>query len=417
VYGRLGDKATALSLQTELLARAKTPDEKRARTLALAIVEEQTVGDRKRAELTFDKARKEWPHDSAVLRAVAEFQRRGGETRATQVLLDRAATDARRALATGRFEPGFFEVLATVAELKNAGDAALVARSTLAALHGEEVPVPAAGPIAGDPRLDDLLAPDLVSPPLRALLKKGGDILDAAYAVDLRALRAMPLPVSSAAFASYVQQVAAAFGIRELEIFASPTLGPVCMPVSSVPPQIVFGQALLDSEDDASRYFLLIRSLKILQGSAAALSRTAPVELWPVLSGFLNLFAPTWIPQGVDAKKLAEVQKRISAVMRTNLDDDVPMLALEVIGAIGNRASLLGTALQQWGNRTALLSAGSLVASLRGVALASNQPGGPPREGAERVKWIVRNPEARDLATFGVSEQYAEARSRLGLSR
>lgn len=417
VYGRLGDNATALSLQTDLLARAKTPDEKRDRTLALAIVEEQIAGDRKRAEATFEKLRKEYPHDSAVLRAVAEFQQRGGETRATQVLLERAATDARRALATGRFEPAFFEVLATVAELKRAGDAALVARATLAALHGEEVPVPAAGPIAGDPRLDDLLAPDLVSPPLRALLKKSGDVLDAAYNVDLRALRAAPLPVSSAAFTSYVQQVAAAFGIRGLEVFASAALGPLCMPVSTNPPQIVFGQALLDSQDDAARYFLLIRALKILQGNAAALSRTAPIELWPVLAGFLSLFAPNWIPQGVDAKKLADAQKRVSGVMRANLDDDVPVLALEVIGAVGNRASLLATALHQWGNRTALLSAGSLVASLRGVALASGQPGGPPPDGAERGKWIVRNPEARDLATFSVGEQYAEARARLGLSR
>ncbi|MEP7049172.1 MAG: hypothetical protein ABJB12_02415, partial [Pseudomonadota bacterium] len=417
VYGRLGDKATALSLQADLLARAKTPEEKRDRTLALAIVEEQIVGERKRAEQTFDRLRKDFPYDSAVLRAVAEFQQRGGETRAMQVLLDRAATDARRALGTGRFEPAFFEVLATVAELRQVGDTALVAHATLAALHGEEVPVPAAGPLAGDPRLDELLAPDLVSPPLRALLKKTGDVLDAAYPVDLRALRAAPLPVASAAFTSYVQQVAAAFGIRGIEVFASAALGPVCMPVSTNPPQLVFGQALLDSEDDAARYFLLIRCLKILQGNAAALSRTAPVELWPVLAGFLNIFAPNWIPQGVDAKKLADAQKRIASVMRANLDDDVPVLALEVIGAIGNRASLLGTALHQWGNRTALLSAGSLVASLRGVALASGQAGGAPREGAERVKWIVRNPEARDLATFGVSEQYAEARARLGLNR
>jgi len=216
-----------------------------------------------------------------------------------QVLLDRAAVDARRALATGRFEPAFFEVLATVAELKQAGDTALVARATLAALHGEEIAVPAAGPIAGDPRLDDLLAPDLVSPPLRALLKKSGDLLDSAYPVDLRSLRAAPLPVGAAAFTSYVQQVAAAFGIRGLEVFASPTLGPVCLPVSTNPPQIVFGQAVLDSEDDAARYFLLIRSLKILQGHSAALSRTAPLDLWPILAAFLNLFAPNWIPQGV----------------------------------------------------------------------------------------------------------------------
>ena len=417
VYGRMGDKATALSLQSDLLARAKTPDEKRDRTLALAIVEEQIVGERKRAEATFEKARKEWPHDSAVLRGLAEFQMRNGEQRAMQVLLDRAATDARRALGTGRFEPAFFEVLATVAELKHAGDAALVARATLAALHGEEIAVPAAGPIAGDPRLDDLLAPELVSPPLRALLKKSGGILDAAYAVDLRSLRAAPLPVSSAAFNSYVQQVAAAFGIRGLEVFASPTLGHVCMPVSAAPAQIVFGQALLDSEDDAARYFLLIRCLKVLQGNAAALSRTAPIELWPVLAAFLSIFAPNWIPQGVEPKKLSDAQKRIQLSMLQKLDDDVPVLALEVIGAIGNRASLLGTALHQWGNRTALLSAGSLVASLRGVSLAAGIPAGPPKDGAERVKWIVRNPEARDLATFSVGEQYAEARSRLGLAR
>ena len=417
VYGRLGDKATALSLQSELLTRAKTPDEKRERTLALALVEEQIGGDRRRAEATFDKARKEWPHDSAVLRAVAEFQQRHGETRAVQVLLDRAATDARRALATGRFEPGFFEVLATVAELKSAGDSALVARATLAALHGEEVPVPAAGPIAGDPRLDELLAPELVSPPLRALLQKSGDVLDAAYPIDLRTLRAQPLPVGSAAFTSYVQQVATSFGLRGLEVFSSPMLGPVCIPVNSGTPQLVFGQPLLDSEDDAARYFLMIRCLKILQGKAAALSRTAPIDLWPVLAAYLSVFAPNWIPQGVEAKKLSDAQRRIQAAVPPKLDDDVPVLALEVIGAIGNRASLLGTALHQWGNRTALLSAGSLVASLRGVSLAVGQPGGPPKEGPERVKWIVRNPEARDLATFCVGEQYAEARTRLGLNR
>ena len=417
VYGRMGDKATALSLQGDLLARARTPEEKRDRTISLALVEEQIGGDRKRAEATLDKARKEWPHDSTVLRSVAEFQLRHGETRAMQVLLDRAATDARRALATGRFEPGFFDVLATVAELKAAGDAALVARATLAALHGEEVPVPAAGPIAGDPRLDELLAPELVSPPLRALLQKCGQILDAAYPVDLRAMRAQPLPATSAAFTSYVQQVASSFGLRGVELFASPMLGAVCVPVGGENPQLVFGQALLDSEDDAARYFLMVRCLKILQGNAAALSRTAPIDLWPVLAAYLGTFAPTWLPQGVEAKKLSDAQRRIQGAMPPNLDADVPVLALEVIGAIGNRASLLGTALHQWGNRTALLSAGSLVASLRGVAFAAGQAAGPPKEGPERVKWIVRNPEARDLATFCVGEHYAEARARLGLNR
>ncbi|HEY2406121.1 MAG TPA: hypothetical protein VGI10_08965 [Polyangiaceae bacterium] len=417
VYGRLRDSATALKLQSDLLERASTPEQKRDRTLALAVVEEEIAGDRKSAEATLEKARKEWPHDGVVLRAVAEFQARAGDSRGMQVLLDRSAADARRALSTGRFEPGFFEVLATVAELRNETDTALLAHATLAALRGEEVPVTPAGPAAGSVDLDELLAPELVGIALRALLKKSGDVLDAAYPIDLRAMRAAPLPAGSAAFLSYVQQVAASFGIRNLDVFSSAALGQVCMPISAAPPQIVFGQALLDNSDDAVRFFLLIRALKIIQLRSAALSRTAPIDLWPVVAGYIGQFASNWQPQGVDAKKLAEARARIqSAAKAFRIDDDVPVLVLEVIGAIGNRASQLGTAIHQFGNRAALLATGSLITALKGIALAGGHTAGPPPEGPERVKWIVRNPEARDLATFGVSEQYAQARRRLGIS-
>jgi hypothetical protein len=94
----------------------------------------------------------------------------------------------------------------------------------------------------------------------------------------------------------------------------------------------------------------------------------------------------------------------------------VPVLALEVIGNLGNRVSQLGTAIHQWGNRTGLLAVGSPNAALRGLALAAGQLAGPP-PGPERVKWVIRNPEARDLAVFSVSEPYAEARFRLGIAR
>ena len=38
-------------------------------------------------------------------------------------------------------------------------------------------------------------------------------------------------------------------------------------------------------------------------------------------------------------------------------------------------------------------------------------------QGSERKKWIMRNPEARDLAIFSVSEQYALARAQVGLGQ
>ncbi len=413
--GRRGMGDRAIELATEFLGRATTPEAKRARTLSLALVIEQLGGDRKKAEALLEKTRKESPLDHTVLRALVEMHQRAGEQRAATVLLDRAAADARRALATGRFDPALFEMLAAVAELRGTHDAAGLATATLMALSGEDMPIQATGQAAGDPRLDDHLAPDLVTPALRALLKKAGDVLDAAYAVDLRALKAAPLPMASQAFVAFVQNVAQSFGIRGLEVLASPALGPVCMPVSLNPPIIVFGQALLDHADDAARFFLLMRSLKILQGHAAALSRTPPIELPGVVSAFLSLFAPNWAPQGVDPKKLLDARARIEQAMRVRLDDDVPVLALEVIGSLGSRVSQLGTALHQWGNRAGLLGVGSPNAALRGLALAAGQLGGPP-SGPERVKWVIRNPEARDLAVFSVSEAYADARARLGIT-
>jgi hypothetical protein len=97
------------------------------------------------------------------------------------------------------------------------------------------------------------------------------------------------------------------------------------------------------------------------------------------------------------------------------VDDDVPMLALEVIGSIGNRASQLGTAVNEWGNRTSLLATGNPAVAFRSIAFAAGSPSGPPEDPNERLKWIVRNPEARDIAVYSVGDAYAQAREMLGL--
>ena len=89
------------------------------------------------------------------------------------------------------------------------------------------------------------------------------------------------------------------------------------------------------------------------------------------------------------------------------------MLALEVVGSLGSRASQLATALNQWANRTALLAVGSPLTALRALALASNAE--LPAEGADRLRWIGRHAEARDLAIFSVSEAYGDVRKKLGV--
>jgi len=412
VTAQLGEPARAVELSLGLLARATTPIDKRDRMLALGAVYEQIAKDKKLADTTFERVRKEWPQDVVVLRALVEYHRRGGEQRAAQMLLDRAATDARRALSTGRFELHQFEALGTVADLRGASDAALVADATLSALTGQPYPVHGAGARAASEDLDDLIAPDLVSPALRALLRKTGDAIDSAYALDPRTLRAAPLPPEAAGIAEQVRELSGAFGIYNVELLVSPVLGSTCLAARATPPLIVYGSALIEKGDDATRFFLLVRALKLLQARAATLARTVPTELGPVIAGYLSTLS-NYTPEGVDAKRLGEAQKRIKAAVKQPVPNEVSMLALEVVGSLGSRASQLATALNQWANRVAMLAVGTPLTPLRALALASSAE--LPAEGPDRLRWIARHAEARDLMTFGVSEQYAEARARAGV--
>src|SRR5262249_6244393 len=138
IYGRLGDIVKAVQLQTELVDRAAGPEDKRTQTLALADVYDELAKDKRSALAILEKARKAWPHDAAVLRALAPYHQRHGETAAENVLLDRAAAEARRALAHGRFELAFFGILEAVAEVRGHADAATIAGATLATLSGKD---------------------------------------------------------------------------------------------------------------------------------------------------------------------------------------------------------------------------------------------------------------------------------------
>jgi hypothetical protein len=362
-----------------------------------------------------EAARKEFPNDVELLAALAEFYSRANRGPAVQVLLDRAAGDARRALSTGRFDVSLFAMLGAGARLRQRTHAAAIAEATVAAIEGRDSALPGAESRAADVHLDDALAPELLTGAFRSLLQKSGDILDAAVPIDLKGLRAAPLPPQQGAVASEIAELAASYDLHGLEVFVSPTLGSVCIPIGSVPPQIVIGQPLIATPDDAVRRFLICRALKAVQARASAIARSAPIDLAPLISGYLLLFAPDWQPAAVDPGKLRDMHARLSRAKPKKLDDDVAMLALEVIGTLGNRASTLHTVVNNWGNRVALLASGDLSTGLSAIARAAGHSAGPAQSGPERVTWIGRNAEARDLAIFSVSDAYAEVRAKLGL--
>jgi predicted Zn-dependent protease len=417
IYRRQNDAPLATDAAQKLILLARDPSEKRTRLIELARISESLGHDTRKAEQVLEGARREFPTDVAVLRALAEFYIRHKQMPAVHILLDRAAADARRAFAAGRFAPALFEIMGTVFELRGQKDASRIVTATLAAIEGQPAIVQGADARALDPELDEKLAPDVLSPALRMLLAKTGSALDAAVPVDLRAMQAAPLGASGAALQNLVNGLTAAAGLPPATVYVSPALGRACVPASSDPPTLIVGEEVLSVSDLSARTFIIVRAVKLIATRASALVRTPSADLAVLISAWLQAFNPNWTPQGVNPTALAAALRKVSAALPKKLPPELGMLALEVAGSIGMRASTLGAMALAWANRTALLAVGDPNAALQAIAWSHGAKDGAPASSDERVAWLCRTHEAKDLLTFGIGDTYAEARDRLGLNK
>ncbi|MBK6691053.1 MAG: hypothetical protein IPG50_02435 [Myxococcales bacterium] len=415
IYAKQNDSARALEMQNELVQRATTPADKRDRSIQLARVLETVARDLRKAEQALEAARRELPQDVTLLRALADFYTRHRQLPAVHILLDRTAGDVRRALGAGRFAPEAFAIMTTVYELRGHHDAAALVGASLAAIEGRETSLPGAGARAGDAALDDLLAPELVSSALRALLTRTGDSLDVLAPVDLKGLRATPLTFNHP-FGGEVQALAAAMGISGVQIHVSPQIGMMCVPVATLPPTLVVGEALLKAPQKTARAFLMVRALKLVAARAGALVRIPPKDAAVALGAFFKVFNPSWEPPGLPAGPINEGVKRLQGALQRGASPDIGLLALEAAGGIFGQPQAVGAALLAWGNRVALLAVGDPNGALDAMAWSAGMPAGAPT-GDARASWLSRTAEARELLVFSMSDAYAEARKRMGLSK
>jgi len=409
---REGMPGLAVEVLLQLIEHSVEATVERNRNLELARIYDAILGDQRRAEEILEKARRKYAQDPFVLKAQAEFFERARDHAAYSTLLERSVTEARRALASGRFEPNFFEVIAMVGSLRDSPDTAAVATATLHALSGAKSSLSGIGTLASDERFADSLAPEVLSLQLRALLRRTGVALSATAPLDLRAMRATALSEHSPKLTRKLTDLSHEFGMKDLNVYLSPALGTVCQPASNSPNTLLVGPGFVALQEEQVRDALAIRALRILSANATAFANTSPVELWPLLAAYLTAHLPDYMPASVDAKRVEQLRAPMLKILPSPLDHDLPMLAADVVASIGNRASQLGVAAQQWGSRTALLALGDPSYVLMAIASASGQTDKITGSAADRLKWILRNPEARDIAVFSVSEAYLAARAR-----
>ncbi len=415
IYKRQGDVQKAVETQQEIVAAETDPNARLACLVELAKIHETVGRDPRRSEQVLDSARKEFPTSVVALRAMAEFYARQRQMPAMQILLDRAAGDARRAFAQGRFVPSLFQVLHAAFELRGKRDAARVVAATLAAVEGQPSDLMGAEARAVDPRLDDVLAPDVMSPALRALLFRAGDALDAVAPVDLRMLKATPLQPGTPIGAT-VGSVATVIGLGALQILVSPVLDRVALPLATNPPTLLVGEGLAKVTNERARMFVVVRAMKMILARASFMLRGQPQEVSGLVAGLFSAFNPGHMPQGVDAKRVTDLARRIGPALPRNLDPTVGVIALEAAGMLGAQWSSLAPAAHAWANRVALLAIGDPNAALDAIAWGHNEDAAPTGS-EERAAWIARHADARELMTFSVTDAYAEARVRLELDR
>jgi len=416
IYRRQQDLSRAVETQQELVALAASPAEKRTRTIELAALYEDPGHDERRAEQVLDAARKELPTDVVILRALAEFYVRHKQTPAMNILLDRAAADARRAFAAGRFAPALFEIMGAVFSLRGKADAARIVSASLLAIEGKPVQVRGAYGGALDPRIDDLLAPDVLTAGLRTLFQRAGSMLDVAAPLDLRAMGAQPAGPEARGVQELVTSFASGLGVAAPKLFVSKTIGRTCLPASSDPPTLVIGEALLSATNEGAVAFIVMRAMKLVAAHASALVRTTSSDLAVLVPAWLQAVVPNWAPQGLNPSALAAAAKKVALSKPPLLDDDLISLGLEVASQLGTRASTLGALALAWANRSALLGVGDPNAALDALAWSLGAADGAPTDPTARAAWISRTHEAKDLLIFSIGDAYAEARARYDLT-
>ncbi len=393
LYVQMGEPQRAVDLLGAKLQQADGVAEKRSLQLKLVQVQDELAGDTQAAEAALSEALGSWPLDREVLLAAAAFYRKHDRQETLTELAQRTSDEVKRKLQSGLISAELTEALQTLASIAGDGAREEVAATVTCCLKAEPAQLKPAGARAMARKLDDDLAAPPISSALRTLLMQTRGMLDEAFPVDPARYDAVPLEPGT--LLSNFENKARATGVAIPKIFVSRSEGKAWVVGGATEPRVVLGSDLA-GETEPVQDFIVWRSLKLIQARACALARLDGEELNAAVIAFLACFVPT-DPSTVATPALYEsMSARISPLVPGELDDDIPVLAMEVAGRVVQHSSSLGLAVRKWANRCALLATGDLSSALSALALAHGLDG-LPSDVNQRTGWIAGNQETRDL--------------------
>jgi hypothetical protein len=171
--------------------------------------------------------------------------------------------------------------------------------------------------------------------------------------------------------------------------------------------QLVFGERLHEDASNEELDFLIWRNMKLLQARAGVFTRLDPAQSKLAIVAFLSCFVDVNLATDWDAAEFEQIKARISPQIPADLEDDVPILALDALRSLTKSGEHLALAARKWANRTALLATGNINAALSALTRLTGQS--LASQPALRLRQLADNPETRDLVGAALLPALANA--------
>lgn len=354
-------------------------------------------------EQTYANMLTRWPGVPRVVDATARYYVNTDREQYVRDWSSKLLEQSRLAFAESNYDPAparIVEVLADVLEDPALGQ---LMHSVHHFLEGTPKPFRGASGAAMSRHLDDLLTPNGVSSALRILLVQTRGILDQALELNLGPLA--PRRAASERVRLAFEPKARAMAISMPELFTT-SVEPTMVLVTGNPSRVVLGSYWLDDAPRSALDFIAWRCLKTDQARVGLFTQLDPGRLRTVLLAFLSCFVEVRVPMP-DAALFDTTRKRIAQRMNISLDDDLPVLALEVLTQLREAEPDLSDAVCRWVNRSALLASGDLDAAL--LALEVLTEGQPVVKQGRSVQSFLQTPQARDLLSTMCEPAFVQA--------
>jgi tetratricopeptide (TPR) repeat protein len=342
---------------------------------------------------------------------LAKFFDRQSDVQSMRVHLDRTIARVRQILERDPYDANAYKSLVKIFTWRRAPDRAAMAAGVLewlGTLDAEEQGVLQKlqgrdgypGSALGDPTLDEVLFDARIPAGFRHLFRLLEDSLRKLYGGDVKRLgigRGDKAPAKGHGVRDLANRIAADLGVRDFDLYLTPTLPNGLLLEFTEPVSIVVGSKLVEGAHEIEVRFFLGRALKMAQAHMTLPMRLSPEDLGVLTAAIVRQFVPDFKVPNLDDKRVQAEAARVAKVIPKKMHAELLPFALECASESLDLLTI-APALVETANRAGLITIGAA-----GPALTA-------------LKRLGDEAQLRALLRFSVSDELGELRRSAGTS-